>query len=181
MGRADLCSALSTHAGCHSRTTRKQELPALCGDSSARMQAVATGSPSRPFLKVHGKISVWRPAGSIGLSSNESAPELVGTTFLLTRGFKSSIQLPTSLLPTCKSQTATLSGCVGSICFSPLETIVGRFTSLWPHVGSWRPTISRSSVCQYSSRHTKWPCDPLLPWFDLKELARLRFDPSQST
>ncbi len=80
---------------------------------------------------VHTKISVWCPAESIGLSSNDSAPDPVGTTFLLLGGFKSSVQLPTA----CKPEAATLSGCVRSICFSPLETIVGRFTSLLSQVG----------------------------------------------
>ena len=60
--------------------------------------------------KVHTKISVWRPARSIGVSSNDSAPDPVRTTFLSTEGFKSSVQLPTSLLPTCKPETASLSG-----------------------------------------------------------------------
>src|SRR5271157_3029704 len=87
-------------------------------------------SPTNYDCKVHARISVWCPAGSIGLSSNDSAPDPVGTAFLLTGGFKSSVQPPTSLLPTCKPKTATLSGCVRSICFPPLETVVGRFASL---------------------------------------------------
>jgi hypothetical protein len=44
-----------------------------------------------------------------------------------------------------------------------------------------RPLDFSELVCQYSSRHTKWPRDPLLSWFDLRELARLRFDPFQCT
>ena len=44
-----------------------------------------------------------------------------------------------------------------------------------------RPTDFSELVCLYSSRHTKWPGDPLLSWFDLKEPARLRFDPFQCT
>ena len=71
-----------------------------------------------PIRDVHTKISVWCPAGSIGLSSNDSAPDPVGTTFLLLGGFKSSVQLPTA----CKPEAATLSGCVRGICFSPLES-----------------------------------------------------------
>src|SRR5271165_1437642 len=87
----------------------------------------ADGSTTNYDCKVHAKVSVWCPAGSIGLSSNDSAPDPAGTTFPLTGGFKSTVQLPTSLLPTRKPETAT---CVRSICFSPLETMVGRFTSL---------------------------------------------------
>ena len=44
-----------------------------------------------------------------------------------------------------------------------------------------RPDDFSKLVCQYSRRHTKWLRDPLLSWFDLKELARLRFDPFQCT
>jgi len=44
-----------------------------------------------------------------------------------------------------------------------------------------RPTDFSELVCQYSSRHTKWPGDPWLSWFDPKEPARLRFDPFQCT
>jgi len=69
-----------------------------------------------PICNVHTKISVCCPAGSIGLSFNDSAPDPVGTAFLLLGGFKSSVQLPI----TCKSETATLSGCVRSILFFSL-------------------------------------------------------------
>ena len=40
-----------------------------------------TDVPTTNFdCKVHTKISVWRSAGSIGLSSNDSAPDPVGKT-----------------------------------------------------------------------------------------------------
>src|SRR5271165_3646193 len=81
------------------------------------------------FCKVHTEINVLRTAGPMAPSSNDSARDPAGTTFLLTGGSKSSVQLPTSLLSAWKPETAPLSDCARSICFSPLATMVGRFTS----------------------------------------------------
>jgi hypothetical protein len=170
------------------------------------MQAVATGSPSCPFLKVRTKISVWRPAGSIGLSSNDSAPDPVGTVFPLTGGFKSSVHQAFSqhanqrllhsraafeafVFPPWRPRSVA-SHHSRSHLINGTRVLIGK--DLEPgkaiyEIGSSRKSAAGSRqflgvrFAKYSSRHTKWPRDPLLSWFDLRELARLRFDPSQCT
>jgi hypothetical protein len=110
---------LSRDPPLHIRSSRSQTSGALC----------AQMSPPNSYRKVHTKINVSCTAGPIACSSNDSARDPVGTTFLLTGGSKSSVQLPTRLPPTWKPETAPLSDCARNICFSPLATMVGRFTS----------------------------------------------------
>jgi hypothetical protein len=85
----------------HIRSSRSQTSGALC----------AQMSPPNSYRKVHTKINVSCTAGPIACSSNDSARDPAGTTFLLTEGSKSSAQLPTRLPPTWKPETATISDC----------------------------------------------------------------------
>ena len=96
--------------------------------------------------KVHTRVSVLCPAASIGLSSNDSGPDPVGTTFLFTESLRSTVQLPTSLLPFCKPEAATPSDSVRSICFSPLEPTVGRSTPLYLQGGCQIGFATQSAV-----------------------------------
>jgi hypothetical protein len=86
-------------------------------------------SPPNSCCKVHTRINVSRTVKPMALSSNDPARDPAGTTFFLTGGSNSSVQLPTSLLPAWEPETAIISDCARSICFSPLATMVGFFTS----------------------------------------------------
>jgi len=78
---------LSRDPPLHIRSSRSQTSGALC----------AQMSPPNSYRKVHTKINVSCTAGPIACRSNDSARDPVGTTFLLTGGSKSSVQLPTRL------------------------------------------------------------------------------------